>query len=82
LQNLYDRPNIEDENYNPTNTSNRMTYYEENGEGGFTSDLTTSVFDFFVFVSFLASSFNFLVSFFPDPLSFLAMFPAPCGAQP
>jgi hypothetical protein len=47
-----------------------MTYYEENGEGGFTSDLSTSVFDFFLFVSFLASCFNFLVGFFADPLSF------------
>jgi hypothetical protein len=59
-----------------------MTCYEENGEGGFTSDLSTSVFDVFFFVSFLASCFNFLASFFADSLSFLAMFPAHCGAQP
>jgi hypothetical protein len=45
-----------------------IIYYEENRDGGFTSDLSTSVFDFFV--SFFASSFTFLASFFAffDPL--------------
>src|SRR5262249_19898816 len=43
----------------------------ENGEGGFTSDLSTSMFDFFI--SFFRSSFAFLTSFFAffEPLSFL-----------
>src|SRR6516225_761441 len=59
-----------------------MTYYEENGEGGFTSDLSTSEFDFFFFVSFLVPCFSFLASFFADPLSFLAMVPAHCGRSP
>ena len=59
-----------------------MTYYDENGEGGFTSDLSTSVFDFFFFVSFLASCFNFLASFFANPLSVLAMSPAHCVKKP
>jgi hypothetical protein len=59
-----------------------MACYEENGVGGFTSDLSTSVFDFFLFVSFLASCFSFLVSFFADALSFFIMFPARCVAQP
>jgi hypothetical protein len=47
--------------------------YEENGEGGFTSDLSTSVFDFFF--SFFASFFPSLTSFFTffDLLSFLAI---------
>jgi hypothetical protein len=51
----------------------QITSYEENGEGAFTSDLSTSMFDFFV--SFFASSFTFLASFvaFFDPLSFLAI---------
>jgi hypothetical protein len=40
--------------------------YEENGEGGFTSDLSTSVFDFFSsFFAFLITFFaSFLTSFF------------------
>jgi hypothetical protein len=43
------------------------------GEGGFTSDLSTSVFD--IFFSFFASFFTFLASFFAffDFLSFLAI---------
>ena len=47
--------------------------YEENGEGGFTSDLSTSVFDFLF--SFFASFFTSLASFFAffDFLSFLAI---------
>ena len=51
--------------------------YEENGEGGFTSDLSTSVFDFLFsfFASFFASFFTSLASFlaFFDLLSFLSI---------
>jgi hypothetical protein len=45
--------------------------YEENGEGGFTSDLSTSVFDFF------SSFFAFLITFFASFLTsfFLCFFP-------
>ena len=43
--------------------------YDENGVGGFTSDLSTSMFDFFF--PFFASFFIVLASFFAffDPLS-------------
>jgi hypothetical protein len=47
--------------------------YEENGERGRTSDLSTSVFDFFF--SFFAFLISFFISFFGffDFLSFLAI---------
>jgi hypothetical protein len=48
--------------------------YDENGEGGFTSDLSTSVFDF----SFFASFFTFLISFLDQPLSLLRFLPGHC----
>jgi hypothetical protein len=56
--------------------------YEENGEGGFTSDLSTSAF-----ASFFASFFAFLISFFASFLTnfllcfdffFLAIASVPC----
>jgi hypothetical protein len=49
-----------------------ITFYEENGEGGFTSDLSTSVFDFFF--SFFASFFASFFSFFTLPASLFALF--------
>jgi hypothetical protein len=51
--------------------------YDENGVGGFTSDLSTSMFDFFF--SFFASFFTVLASFFAffDPLSCLVIV-SPC----
>src|SRR6516225_10448947 len=42
----------------------RRVCYVENGEGGFTSDLSTSVF-FSFFASFLAFLIIFFTSFFP-----------------
>ena len=47
--------------------------YEENGDGGRTSDLSTSVSNFFF--SFFASLFTLLISFFGlfNSLSFLAI---------
>ena len=47
--------------------------YDENGVGSFTSDLSTSMFDFFF--SFFASFFTVLASFFAffDPLSCLVI---------
>lgn len=61
--------------------SRERSDYEENGDGGFTSDLSTSVFDFFV--SFFASSFNFLAGFFGffNPLPLLAIVSSPCGGR-
>src|SRR5262249_11001864 len=49
------------------NTHKRVCY-EENGEGGFTSDLSTSVSDFF------ASFFAFLISFFACFFALLTSF--------
>jgi len=53
------------------------TRYDENRVGGFTSDLSTSMFDFFF--SFFASFFTVLASFFAffDPLSRLVI-ASPC----
>jgi hypothetical protein len=53
------------------------TRYDENGVGGFTSDLSTSMFD--LFFSFFASFFAVLASFFAffDPLCCLVI-AAPC----
>src|SRR6516164_7611941 len=50
----------------------RRACYEENGEGGFTSGLSTSVFDFFA--PFFASFFAFLISFFASFFAFLISF--------
>src|SRR5262249_22439533 len=56
--------------------SNDALCYEENGEGGFTSDLSTSVF-FSFFASFLAFLISFFASFFalifPSPLHSLVL---------
>ena len=51
----------------------RRLCYEENGEGGFTSDLSTSLFDFF------ASFFAFLITFFA---SFLTSFFLSISSRP
>jgi hypothetical protein len=54
-----------------------MSYYEENRGGGFTSDLSILVSDFFVlFLDFLL---HLLGQLFADFLFFLDMFPAHSG---
>jgi hypothetical protein len=49
--------------------------YEENGEGGFASDLSTSVFDFF------SSFFVFLITFFASFFLCLDLLPFPAIAS-
>ena len=60
-----------------------LVCYEENEEGGFTSDLSTLMFEFFAsffasffafLISFLAFFFAFLISFFPSFFAFLISF--------
>ena len=52
----------------------RRVCYVENGEGGFTSDLSTSVFASF-FTSFFTSFFAFLITFFASFFLCFGFFP-------